>query len=281
MLRAEFRELNVLTRAENSPSERVRREIPPASRHRWFGSFNSSQALAQSAFANLKHAGKLRLLDNILDEDGLPVFGNGSAQTPEMIMESPVTYLGELELRSTEIDVLLGKTYRTCVECKFTESEVGSCSRPRLRRSDRGFRQDSCDGSFSRQQSRRTRCSLTERGVRYWDYLPELLGWRSDVDHARCPLNSTYQLVRNILAACVQSNGKLNLESGHAVLLYDGRNPSFQEGGAGFDSWISLRRDLCRPELLRRYTWQKLVSVLRDDVELQWLAFALQAKYGF
>jgi len=282
VFRSESNDLNILTdESDTATSNLVVREVPRGSRHRWFGSFNSSQALAQSVFANLKHAGKLGILSGIRDEDGLPIFGDGTSGVGQMTMEFPVNYLGEVESRSTEVDVRFGDTYRTCVECKFTESEVGSCSRPKLRRSEPGYEKYHCDGSFSRQRGRDTRCSLTEVGIRYWEYLPPLLGWNNDRDHASCPLRTTYQLVRNVLAACVSDGGKLGLDSGHAVLLYDERNPCFREGGAGFKAWQVLRRDLRKPQLLRLCSWQALVSTLRRDAALAWLTSALHAKYGF
>ena len=41
-----------------------------------------------------------------------------------------------------------------------------------------------------------------------------------------CPLQGTYQLARNVLAACVQPDGTVDANSGHALVIYDDRNPA-------------------------------------------------------
>jgi len=141
------------------------------------------------------------------------------------------------------------------------------------------LRERSFDGTYTRQRGRRDRCALTERGIAYWQYIPKLLTWPAGTDMQPCPLRSTYQLVRNILAACVRRNGLLDLAA-HAALLYDARNPEFAEGGKGYLAWLAVRSALKNPALLRRCTWQELVACLRPDDELTWLTEALRSKYG-
>jgi hypothetical protein len=196
---------------------------------------------------------------------------------PQLELEYEVNYLEEP--RPTSVDALFDGQYRVAVECKLSESEVGSCSRPRLGPSDSNFESDHCDGTYTHQQGRRDRCALTERGIAYWRYIPKLLTWPADADMQPCPLRATYQLVRNILAACVRPNGDLD-PAGHAVLLYDARNPGFAKGGKGYLAWQAVRSALKNPVLLRCCTWQELVACLRRDVELNWLTEALRSKYG-
>ena len=64
------------------------------------------------------------------------------------------------------------------------------------------------------------------------------------------------------------------------MLLYDGRNPDFAEGGQGFEAWLDVLIALKNPVLLRRCTWQELAACLRQDAELDWLTGALRDKYG-
>ena len=62
-----------------SPADRERllSEIPVSERHRWFRSMTSSQAIALSVFGNLKLNGRLSLLNELLDEQGRPIFVPG------------------------------------------------------------------------------------------------------------------------------------------------------------------------------------------------------------
>ena len=162
------------------------------------------------------------------------------------------------------------------VECKFTEAETSPCSRPDLRLD----RPEHCDGSYTRQRGRRNRCSLTEIGVRYWEFVPLLFHINADIDHRECPLNATYQLVRNLLATCVSPEG-LVLPEARVVLLHDERNPSFQREGIGWAAYHRVKSMLRDPRMLQRATWQNLVRLLQKDPRTEWLAEALDAKYGF
>ena len=264
--------------------EAVLSAIPAGMYHQWFRSMTSSQALAQSVFANLRWHGKLGLLADLRGEDRLPIFPSGVVRprytwsaAPGLELEYHVNYLGEP--RPTSVDVLFGDNYRVAVECKLSEVEIGSCSRPELGPSDSNYETDHCDGAYTCQRGRSERCALTERGIAYWRYIPGLLTGPADADMRTCPLRSTYQLVRNILAACVRSDGTLD-QAGHAVLLYDGRNPDFAEGGQGHEAWQAVHSALKNPVLLRRCTWQELAACLRQDAELDWLTGALRNKYG-
>lgn len=134
------------------------------------------------------------------------------------------------------------------------------------------------DGSYSAQRQRRLRCSLTEVGVRYWDFMPRLFSWDAAVDLRPCPLAATYQLVRNVLAVAVGPDGIIG--AGHAVLLYDARNPAFQSGRAGQIVLETTRAALREPERLRRQSWQVILGALREHSVLPWLTDLLAAKYG-
>ena len=118
----------------------------PAGHHKWFRSMTSSQALAQSVFANLKYHNKLGLLADLRGEDGLPPFPSnlvrpgGSGAAAQLELEYHVSYLGEP--RPTSVDVMFDGNYRVAVECKLSEPDVGACSRPDLRPSDSNFESD-------------------------------------------------------------------------------------------------------------------------------------------
>jgi hypothetical protein len=253
--------------------------IPPGERHKWFGSMNSSQALAQSVLGNLAVHDLLGTLNNLSDDAGLPLLSEAQASLENFRMEFKVDWLGEP--RSTRLDAYVGGDYRIAIECKFTESEVGTCSRPRIGPKASNYVREYCNGTYTQQQARAERCSLTEVGVLYWRYIPGLFKWESTSDMSPCPLCANYQLVRNILAICVGRDGLVSPANGHVLLIYDARNEAFQEGGNGHNAFMETRQALLRPAMLRKCSWQRLVQHLRENDILPWLTEELALKYGF
>jgi hypothetical protein len=96
-----------------------------------------------------------------------------------------------------------------------------------------------------------------------------------------CPLGDTYQLVRNILAACINPDQRMETGNAHALVIYDARNPAFQEGGKANRQWLAVKGALRNPDSLRSCSWQRLISHIDKDPELHWMVDALKAKYGF
>ena len=93
----------------------------------------------------------------------------------------------------------------------------------------------------------------------YWKYIPEIFNLQNDEDHNPCAVYKNYQLVRNVLAASIRPDGKLYPERGHAVLIYDERNPEFQEGGKRFKAFKDTQAALKDPMLLRKCSWQRIL----------------------
>lgn len=271
---------NVIVRPDANQEEisRLCGLLPEGERHKWFRSMNSSQALAQSILGNLAVYGHLDYLTELADDGGWPLLGEAQVSPENFFMEYKVDYLGEP--RRTSLDGFISGKYQVAIECKLTESEVGSCSRPRLMPSDSNYATDFCDGNFTEQRDRKEKCALTEIGILYWKYVPELFKWRNDTDLKPCPLYKNYQLVRNILAACVRSDGSMSHEDGHAVLIYDERNPAFQTGGYGFTAFEETQQALKVPSLLKKCSWQRIVMLIRSKATLSWLIEQLRLKYG-
>jgi hypothetical protein len=244
--------------------------------HQWFRSMNSSQALAQSVLGNLVVYDNIDILSEIKEDFGLPLIGKAKISSDNFLMEHEIHHLGEP--RSTSLDGFFDGDYQVAIECKFTEEEIGPCSRPNLKPSASNYETDFCNGSFVQQNGRNERCSLTERGIKYWDYIPKLFKWNNSKDIKDCPLNKNYQLVRNILAVCVR-DGRVSPKNGHMVLIYDERNPSFQDGGKGFSSIQKTRNSLKYPYLLRTCSWQDLINLMREKNILSWLTKELKLKY--
>lgn len=251
--------------------------IAAKERHRDFGSMRSSQALAQSVFAGLAVMGRLDALATVAAEDKFPAFFNNAAGHT-MTLERQVSALGEP--RPTSVDAYFSGSTKVAVEVKFGEGSFGRCSRPNLTPDKPNYERDHCDGSFAIQRGRRTRCSLSERGIRYWQFVPHLFAWNGEQDHYPCPLELTYQLARNVLAACVDEGGTLDTENGHALVIYDARNPAFHPGGEADVQWWAAVRALRFPRLLRRLSWQGLATHLSQFRDLDWLTAGLRDKYG-
>lgn len=253
--------------------------IPPAARHRHFASMRSSQALAQSVFGALSALGRLDVLAGIEAEDGYPAFF-AAADGFAMAFEQTVATLGELPGRETSVDVMLSGPARVAVEVKLAENGFGRCSRPDIKPEAANFTRDHCDGSYTRQRERATRCSLSERGIGYWRHVPQLFDWPAEVDHSPCPLDLTYQLARNVMAACVRADGAIETQRAHALLVYDAQNPAFRPGGVADAQWWVAVRALCHPRLLRRVSWQRVAARLAEVGGLHWQVRALEEKYS-
>jgi len=252
--------------------------IPEGEFQKWYGSMNSSQALAQSVLGNLFVHNSLHYLSELIDDEGMDLFGKAQISSDNFAMEYKVNYLGEP--RSTSLDGYVSGNYRIAIECKFTEPEVGTCSRPRLESTVSNYESEHCNGAYSIQRARKERCSLTEIGVLYWRYIPSLFKWKNDNDLNPCPLNKNYQLVRNVLAASVKPDGTVSLNYGHAVLIYDERNPAFQNDGDGLIAYMETRKALQEPTMLRKCSWQRIVQHIREKNILSWLTENLTLKYG-
>ena len=129
-----------------SASEKERKQLseifPQASRHKWFRSMNSSQALAVSVLGNLKIHNQLECLRNIKDGNGISVFDKGELSFEFFKMERKIDYLAEP--RPTSLDGFFEGKYQISVECKFTEADFGNCSRPRLTPKDPNFEEEYC-----------------------------------------------------------------------------------------------------------------------------------------
>ena len=270
---------NLITPPAASPKlvQAIADSIPRADRHRHFASMRSSQALAQSVFAGLKETRNLGALAGLESECGAPAFFD-TASGYELKLERQISLLNEP--RPTSVDAFFSGPSRVAVEVKFTEDEFGRCSRPELRARDSAFAREHCDGTFTAQRDRKERCTVSELGIRYWELIPEIFDWSGSEDHRPCPLRPTYQLVRNILAACVCDDGVFDIDSGHALVVYDERNPAFAPGGSADLQWWATIRALRYPRLLRRVSWQKLAAHLAHSRELGWLTEGLREKYG-
>ena len=278
------------------PAERSNPGREGGARQRWFRSMKSSQSLALSVFGNLKHYGKLDLLKELVGTDGQPLFICQSGPA-DCVLEYESSLLNEP--RNTHIDVFFPGAYQVAVECKYCEGEVGACSRPKLKQDEPEYCvKGACDmhpmnlklaqrlaGMEKEAEARGAQltypsdCALSKHSIKYWEFIPQLFTWATEMTDAPCPLRMPYQLVRTVLLACVR-DGKADPKHGHAVLLYDRRNSAFLGTGRGWQALDQVRCGLKNPSLLQECTWQAVAGAIRKDPEMRWLVDGLRDKYG-
>lgn len=274
VFRTEHANRNIIAAPEDLVTDAVVRALPASARHQHFASMRSSQALTQSVFGALAATGRIDVLESVDAECGRPAFAK-ELRTHTMTFEKNVTWLAEP--RPTSVDVWFETSNRRiAVECKLTESEFGRCSRPKLARDDPSY----CDGSYSQQMQRQQRCALSELRIAYWQHIPQLFDWAADRDHVPCPLDATYQIVRNILAAVVTPDRGIDIDTGHALIVYDARSPAFTSGGAARNALETVYGALRYPEVLRIVSWQTLISRVEIERDCRWLTSELARKYG-
>jgi hypothetical protein len=92
---------------------------------------SSSQALALSFFGNLVVYGQLDWLSDLKDDDYKALFGTADLSAYSFSMEHEIAILNEP--RPTILDVFISGRRRVAIECKLFETEVGCCSRTRLK----------------------------------------------------------------------------------------------------------------------------------------------------
>jgi hypothetical protein len=223
-------------------------------------SVNSSQALAIDVFGTLP---TLQYVDPVVDawSSILPFDGEGPWQVE---VEHPMrrSILGEPA--STQLDaVAMGPRWIVAFECKFTESGGGTCSQVQPLRSgpNKGLRQ--CSGAYVPQRNpvnlATARCALQPKGVKYWDWIPNLLGYSADEDHSPCPFaGGWYQWMRNVVAAGALA--QQTQRRGTAILVYaDGPFPIAEQ--VARPEWTEfVARTSLRPVPVKAVSYQQLLE---------------------
>lgn len=271
---------NLLTSpdTESMKNEQLIKLLPSGEHHKWYHSMNSSQALTLSILGNLFIHNHLSILSQLLDDEGQPLLASSDILFEKLCMEHKINHL--CERRRTSVDAFIPGNYQVAIECKFTENDFGSCSRPRLTKCASNFEKDYCNGTYTRQSGRQERCSLTASRVKYWEFVPVFFKWDKINDLNPCPLRYNYQLVRNILAAGIKKDMPASPANGQVILIYDMRNPACHPGGKIYKSYIETKEALQFPKMLKKISWQSIINFMREENLLLWLTEELNEKYG-
>ena len=240
---------------------------------------SSSQALAQSVFGNLLVSRSISVLQELVSDEGEALFPQ-RLNCNQFEFEYQTDLLNEP--RKTSIDLFITyPTYRIAIECTFMEQHFTECSRTDLKKNHQYYETELCDGNYEYQRSRKNRCSLSEIGVAYWLYIPQIMEWSNSEKHDPCPLCRTYQLVRNLLICSIKERDRrIDVSNGHTILIYDDRNPEFSPGGKAYEEYMTIKKALINPEMLKRISWQALVNHISVNGRHSWLVVALDQKYG-
>jgi hypothetical protein len=267
---------NIITNPENTENERMALFglISNGEHHRWYRSMNSSQALTLSVFGNLYLSGKLDILLDLRCDAGDPLLGIENITRDQFSLEKKIDYLGER--RKTSIDIFISGDYQIAIECKFRERGLGTCTSPTLNKVHPSY----CNGQFYNLATQKEKCPKSRARALYWDYVPLLFDWEKSEAINHCPLDQNYQLVRTILSAAGRKDKSKPRSNGHAVLIYDERNPQAQPGGKMFRSFMETKNALINPKMLRKISWQNILNTMRGDETLSWLTVQLHDKYG-
>lgn len=224
----------------------------------------SSQALAVDFFGTIQ---KLASCDDIFAEwihhFELDLAGPWKIELEALVPEG---VLGEP--RSTQIDVLAkSNTGLIAFECKFTEPDGGACSQPRAisKGAHEGLKQ--CDGNYAQQinpvNQVQSRCALTGKGIKYWDFVPKVLNIDPDRDYRPCPFSGGwYQWMRNLVAAYALGRADGN-SSAFVVVYADGPFPMANKVKG--DDWKQLVTAVTGCEVpLRAVSYQQLLALARE-----------------
>jgi hypothetical protein len=125
------------------------------------------------------------------------------------------------EIKPTQIDIKIESD--SCViilESKFTENNGSNCSQ--LKTNKTGLKQ--CSGGYEEQinpvNNIKSKCALTGKKIRYWDYIDLLTEFDKTITYNPCPFRKgEYQWMRNICFAEAYSQ-KYNNKQIESYLVY-------------------------------------------------------------
>lgn len=167
---------------------------------------NSSQALSIDVLGTLKNSKyKDDIINSIAKLNDLPESNNWEI-TLEWTDEENILN----ENRKTQIDTMItSENTEIYIECKFGEKQGGKCSQIDKRKDGK----IQCNGSYKMQRNPvngvNSKCSLSGKSIRYWDYIPQFTNYTSTQDYEKCPFKGeTYQWMRNVCFAWVSYKEK-------------------------------------------------------------------------
>ena len=237
---------------------------------------NSSQALAIDVLWTIRSLpSRDRIIDSWCDHLGLPHRGPWEIQLEHVVDRG---LLGES--RCTQLDAIAtSPDGLLIIECKFTESDGGSCSqwKPITGRSPNAGSVQ-CNGNYEPQvnpvNGKTAKCALTAKGIRYWEVVPSVLRIAADSFYQPCPFKGGwYQWMRNLVTASAMGEAA-GLPAAFVVAYADGPFPMAQKiAEADTESqsdWARLTGMTAgRSVPLRTCSYQQLLDIAKDVADVE------------
>lgn len=230
------------------------------------GDPRSSQALALDVFCTIDRLrSRDAVLSHLTQRIGIDERGQWEL-TPEALIPGQV--LGEP--RSTQVDVLGRASENVALfECKFTEPDGGKCSQPIRLRKGAHAGQSQCSGRYELQtdpvSGKTSRCVLSTKGIRYWEWIPRVLEIDSGSDYSPCPFaGGAYQWMRNLVAAAALAE-KASLRPTFVVVYADGPFPMAKKIGS--EDWRAFAASVTGYVPLRTVSYQDILEWASEAVD--------------
>jgi hypothetical protein len=161
---------------------------------------HSSQALAVDVFGSLQASPNRDLvLARLAQHLNLPSTGPWQIQ---LEWHDPDNLL--CERQPSWIDAVAFSPHALIFfECKFTESDGGSCSQTQPVKRGRHKGLKPCNGAYMQQVNpvnhKDSFCALTAKGIRYWDLIPQVFNIPAELGYLPCPFAGPwFQWMRNL-----------------------------------------------------------------------------------
>jgi len=247
---------------------------------------NSSQALCIDLFMTLKKSpARVQILNKIAKALGLDSQGCWKIHLEWTTHGNPLR-----ERRRSQVDaVAIGDTSIILFECKFTE-HFGDCRQPYPLKGGEHDGEIQCSGNYEPQTNpvngKHSFCALTEKRIRYWDYVPKVFEIDPDMEHRPCPFRDEwYQLMRNLTLAaalrekCNKSTAVVVVHAGHrkspmAKWLQPPNWAEFEnslkKGGLPFDTWsYAAFIKMIQEADPQNNTWSELACWVSDKINAE------------
>lgn len=165
---------------------------------------NSSQALAIDVFGTIMtREERSSILNHLAEALGFPQSKHWNLRLEWVSTSNPLREINQ----HTQVDVLAeSEDALIFFECKFTETDGGTCSQPKplVKGAHKGLVQ--CNGNYALQTNpvngKINRCALSAKGIRYWEMIPEVFRYNAGTDCSPCPFAGPwYQWMRNMTNA--------------------------------------------------------------------------------